>query len=122
MKISQKDYEKFIDKYPNLTTHGFGVCSGPFDIADEHNNLKKLRREFLLCIEMWNNKFSINDEDGYEMCTNYLKHRAEHYSWNVKGKNLYVPQGACVAALLYLGLPYTKSTRTTAIIVNAKES
>ena len=50
-----------------------------------------------------------------------LKHAVERYAASVMKQHLYVPEGALVAAVIYLGLPFSRQEKTTGIVAQVRK-
>jgi MinD superfamily P-loop ATPase len=121
--MSEKEYIDFIDQHLGLTTHGVGIDE--YDHAavheEEHEKLKDHHEAFEVCCEMLINKYIVSNRKKNERNSYRLKHEAERYAKNVLGENIYIPEGALVAAVKHLGLPYVRKDNTTSILIKLKE-
>lgn len=115
--MTREEYTDFIDKYPELTTHGFGVDNKTYSKEKEHERLKDHFEAFQASCHMLENNFSTKPLRKHTYNSYSLKHAAEYYSENVLKNRVYVPEGALVAAVLYLGLPHQRFKRKTCILV-----
>jgi hypothetical protein len=103
-------YNNFIDEHPELTTIGFGVDHNyNYDHKTEHDNLKNHYEAFLVCLDMIQNGCELTKNKKARIGSYTLKHQAERYSRDVLKQDTYVPEGAFVAAVVYLDLPYKRS-------------
>src|ERR1051325_3609636 len=122
MTVTENEFKTFVAKYPNLTTHGIGVVDRTYSVGAEHANLRSYYYAFLVSCHMLQKCYEIrsrfkNDRNAH---SHELKHRAEDYA-KEGGQNVYVPEGALVAAALYLQLPYKKSKKTPSVTLKVKE-
>lgn len=102
--MNEQEYLELIEKYPNLTAHGFGVQVDPesgltyeetFEI--ERENLKKSYRAFCYAWDFF-------------QCQEYVRPKRAACHWKVDIENdltdqkinIYMPQGAVILAALYL--------------------
>jgi|ERR1041384_1801952 hypothetical protein len=120
--ITQTDFNSFIDNNPTLTTQGIGVANGRHNIAQEHADLKNYYDAFLVSCDMLQEQYKRTGKIKYDRNSHSyeLKHRAERRAWE-SGRSVYVPEGALVAAGLYLKLPYEQSQKTTSVTFGVKE-
>jgi hypothetical protein len=114
--MTKQEFEQFIDKHPGLTTHGIGVDNGKYTIEEEHENLKDCYEPFIACCETLEKQYELSKKKKDKLSSYTLKHVVERYS-----KDLYVPEGALVAAVIHLGLPYERIEKTTGIILQIRK-
>jgi hypothetical protein len=120
--MDPNQYNNFIDEHPELTTIGFGVDHNyNYDHKTEHENLKNHYEAFLVSLDMIQKVYQLTENKKYRTGSYTLKHQAERYARNVLKQDTYVPEGAFVAAVVYLELPYKRSKENKpGIFMNVK--
>ena len=119
--MTELDYIRFLDRHPELTTHGFGVDRDQiYDVKILHEELKNYYDVFSLCVDMLKNCYDIAAGKKNEMDSYSLKHKAEKYIDKVLHKAMYVPEGVLVAAVVFLFSSYKRSKRGTGILIGLK--
>ena|ERR1051326_549069 len=120
----KQDFVDYVEKNPDLTTLGFGVDTDirfHYNHANEHQDLKNYQEAVEVCKEMLTKEYLISAL-AEDTCNSYhLKHLAERYARDVLGKNIYIPEGAFVVAVLCLGLPYKRCKTTPGILIRLKK-
>jgi hypothetical protein len=120
--MTKTEYDMFIDEHPRLTTCGIGVDNGKYNLVQEHAALKDHHEAFEVCCEMLRKSYLRNDHGQYELTSYCMKHQAENYASDILKKDVYVPEGAFVASVFFLNLPYRKSKKAkTGIALNLKK-
>lgn len=120
--LSKIQYEKFIDAHPGLTTHGVGVDNSSYILEEKHEELKEHYEAFMACCDMLVSNYEQSAKKKEKISSYALKHAAERYSDEIRKQHVYVPEGALVAAVIYLGLPYEAIGRTTGIMVQVRQN
>jgi hypothetical protein len=109
--LTETEYKTFIDRYPELTPDGF--CERKMH---EHHELTNCYDAFKSSCEMLMKQYERSKNRKHLTGSYPLKHQVEQYNG---GK--YVPQGAFIAAVLYLGIPYKRIKGNSGIHVRLKE-
>jgi hypothetical protein len=104
-KMKMNEYLQLIEKYPNLTAHGYGVKVDPRSglTYEETFEIERgtLKRSYDAFCYAW---------DWFQ-CQEYVRPRRAACHWKVdiendltdRKINVYMPQGAVILAALYLG-------------------
>jgi hypothetical protein len=109
--LTEEDFKTFIDNYPELTPDGF--CERRMH---EHHELKNYYVAFVASCEVLIKRYETSQNPKHLTGSYPLKHKVEQY--NV---GLYVPQGAFIAAVLHLGMPYKRIKGNSGIQLKLKE-
>lgn len=99
---SQADLLKAMDQEPILTDFGLGIFPGRQVFEEERTRLAGQLRMFQLCCQ-WLSLCTIQRSINRRHTSYGLKHCVERYF------GTYITNGAFIAAVIYLGIPYKPS-------------
>jgi len=113
--MNNNEYLELIEKYPELTTHGFGVETQyeelPYDELFEvkRQELKDAYQEFLYCCK-W---IEANPDFDGKRIAYHWKHEVENWLQKDHIKPDYIGQGVFILAAIHMGYPIRRSPQST---------
>lgn len=104
--VTEKDLQKVMEENSMLGRYGFG--KGKFGYAESPNELEKNEEikfnEFEKCVKWMSENLEIKPIGSKFECESYaIKHMVEN---DLGG---YIPNGAAIAAGIFLGIPITRT-------------
>ncbi len=114
--MTHNDFLKTINCLNNLTEKGFGNMHKDENLNNQKTALQNRYEEFRLCCE-WIKKFGVEPSEKrlnkipQTYSSYYLKHLVEKWSGQ------YISNGAFIAAVIYLNIPYRRIFGTPDISV-----
>ena len=121
--MNTDEYLELIEKYPNLTSEGFGVnmdnangLSRQAYFSQEREDLKGQLARFELCVE-WLEDYPICE--GWN--AHYWKDQVQFYYKPDHPGYFHIPRGAFILAALYRGIPVTKMHGSTDAWIGGSE-
>ena len=120
-QITKNEFERLLDNNPELTTHGFGVdAEYRYDVKKERADLFNLYDEFLVCCQFLS-QLNRRKTANRRWHTYRVKHKIERWASSRGVKPHYIPEGACVAAAVYLGFNFKHYKKYPHILLNISE-
>jgi hypothetical protein len=118
---TQEDLLRAIEKEPYLTNFGIGIFEQhrkskeerEVEFEKERENLRQNLREFQLCCEWLSTQQPIKTIDRKSRSSYGLKHVVEDYYDHKE----YVSNGAFIAAVIHMGIPYKINPESPNVLV-----
>ncbi len=118
--ISKTKIQKLLDQYPWLTAEGYGPAEGK-DLVSEKAELLNEVEAFNHSID-WLSMQKKTKRFERRATSYYFKHRVERWLKDRGIENNHVPNGAFIAAALYLGFKWRRNENTHNVFLNLKEN
>jgi len=111
--MTNPELDAIMLEYPDLTAQGFGGD----DFASERQVLAGSGEAFEACCRWLSARKHTEHPNRKIGRSSRIKHMIERSYQRATGQNLYIPEGALIAAALMMGLPYLKARgRTSAYL------
>ena len=108
------EFERLLHTNPDLTTHGFGTDDNNKDSFDiERSNIHDCFGEYEICLQY----LAAQKRLDKKATSYWLKHQVEHWARENGLIPDYIREGAFVAAVIAMNLPYKRVKNSTHILL-----
>ncbi|HEY6191349.1 MAG TPA: hypothetical protein VI215_03385 [Bacteroidota bacterium] len=115
-----EEFYNLIDEHPELTVEGFGVQSHPWNYETRRSQLYNQFEPFQASMDFLSNEKNYAHLEDDMRGSFRLAHVIGEYWFNLNERNLFISEGAVIAALIHLGLPYKRVDNSPGIVLDVQ--